>query len=96
MMAVVDAYVFAGFLTPILTQFSFQSYRLHFSRSSAEVRSEKNRRKSNSQPPGNTSDTLTTEPSSRGPKQGMDRPNQSIGRARQSTERPSEGMDRPI
>ena len=38
-MAVGDAHVFPGFLTPVLTQlFSFQSHRLLFSHASAEVR----------------------------------------------------------
>ena len=37
-MAVGDAYVFPGFLTPVLTNFSFQSHRLLFSHASAEVR----------------------------------------------------------
>ena len=39
-MAVGDAHVFPGFLTPVLTQISFQSHRLLFSHTSAEVRSE--------------------------------------------------------
>ena len=39
-MAVGDAYVFPGFLTPVLTQLSFQSHRLLFSSASAEVRGE--------------------------------------------------------
>ena len=33
-MAVGDAHVFPGFLTPVLTQISFQSYRLLFSHAS--------------------------------------------------------------
>ena len=37
-MAVGDAHVFSGFLTPVLTRISFQSYRLLFSHASAEVR----------------------------------------------------------
>ena len=36
-MAVGDAHVFPGFLTPVLTQLSFQSHRLLFSHASAEV-----------------------------------------------------------
>ena len=40
-MAVGDAYVFPGFLTPVLTQISFQSHRLIFSHASAEARGEK-------------------------------------------------------
>ena len=39
-MAVGDAHVFPGFLTPVLTQLSFQSYRLLFSHASAEVTGE--------------------------------------------------------
>ena len=39
-MAVGDAYVFPGFLTPVLTLLSFQSHRLLFSHASAEVRGE--------------------------------------------------------
>ena len=39
-MAVGDAHVFPGFLTPVLTQLSFQSHRLYFSHASAEVRGE--------------------------------------------------------
>ena len=39
-MAVGDAHVFPGFLTPVLTQISFQSHRLLFSHASAEVSGE--------------------------------------------------------
>ena len=39
-MAVSDAYVFPGFLTPVLTQLSFPKPRLVFSQTSAEVRGE--------------------------------------------------------
>ena len=39
-MAVGDAYVFPGFLTPVLTPVSFQSHRVLFSHASAEVRGE--------------------------------------------------------
>ena len=40
-MAVGDAHVLPGFLTPVLTDyFSFQSHRLLFSHASAEVRGE--------------------------------------------------------
>ena len=60
-MAVGNAYVFPGFLTPVLTQLSLQIPRLLFSHASAEVRI---RRKeslpqpvSNLQPPGHESDT---------------------------------------
>ena len=37
-MAVGDAHVFPGFLTPVLTQLSFQNHRLLFSHASAEMR----------------------------------------------------------
>ena len=65
-MAVGDAHVFPGFLTPVLdlTQLSSQSHRLLFSHA-LDVRGEKKvrlNRVSNSQPPGHESDTLTTEP----------------------------------
>ena len=68
-MAVGDAHVFPGFLTPVLKQLSFQSHRLHFSHVSAEMNGEntpetekKNRlnRVSNSKPPSHKSDTLTS------------------------------------
>ena len=39
-MAVGDAYVFPGFLTPVLTLLFFQSHRLLFSHASADVRGE--------------------------------------------------------
>ena len=39
-MAVGDVHVFPGFLTPVLTELSFQSHRLLFSHASAEVRGE--------------------------------------------------------
>ena len=39
-MAVGDAHVFPGFLTPVLTQVSLQSHRLLFSHVSADVRGE--------------------------------------------------------
>ena len=39
-MAVGDAHVFPAFLTPVLTQLSFQSHQLLFSHASAEVRGE--------------------------------------------------------
>ena len=39
-MAVGYAYLFPGFLIPVLTQISFQSHRLLFSHASAEVRGE--------------------------------------------------------
>ena len=68
-MVVGDAHVFPGFLTPVLTQLSFQSRPLLFSYASAEVRGERKyarkklrlNRVSNSQSPGHESHTLTTE-----------------------------------
>ena len=39
-MVVGDAHFFPGFLTPVLTHFSFQSHRLLFSHASKEVRGE--------------------------------------------------------
>ena len=62
-MAVDDTYVFPGFLTPVLTQLSFQSHGLLFPHSSAEVSGENTSKKvrlnwvSNSQPPGHVSDS---------------------------------------
>ena len=74
-MTVGDAYVFSGFLTPVLIQLSFQSHQLLFSHASAEVRGEnmpqrkvRLNRGSNSQPSGHESDTLTPEPSKQGTK----------------------------
>ena len=71
-MAIYNAHVFPGFLTPILTQISFQSHRLLFSHALAEVRRRKYAAKkfrlnrvSNSQPLGHESDTLTIEPPGR-------------------------------
>ena len=67
-MAVGDAHVFPGFLTPVLTQISFQSHGLLFS-PEADVRRKYTSKKkihinwvSNSQPPGHESDMLTTKP----------------------------------
>ena len=64
-MVVGDAHVFPSFLTPVLTELSFKSYRLLFSHASAEVRGKNTSKKkfrlngvSNSQPPGHKSDTL--------------------------------------
>ena len=66
-MAVGDAHVFPGFLTPVLTQLPFQSHRLLFSNASEEVRGENTPERKfaltgsqNPQPPGHESDTLTT------------------------------------
>ena len=67
-MAVSDAHVFPGFLTPVLTPISFQSHRLLFSHAFSKGERRKHAGKkvplnriSNSQPPGHESDTLTTE-----------------------------------
>ena len=72
-MAVGDAYVFPGFLTPVLTQLFFPKPPTTFltcfcrgeRRKYAGKKSRLNRG-SNSQPPGLESDTLTTEPPGRG------------------------------
>ena len=72
-MAVGDAYVFLGFLTPVLTQLFFPKPPTTFltcfcrgeRRKYAGKKSRLNRG-SNSQPPGHESDTLTTEPPGRG------------------------------
>ena len=72
-MAVGDAYVFPGFLTPVLTQLFFPKPPTTFitcfcrgeRRKYAGKKSRLNRG-SNSQPPGHESDTLTTEPPGRG------------------------------
>ena len=71
-MAVGDAHVFPGFLTPVLTQFLFPKPPTTFltcfcrgeRRKYAGKKSRLNR-ESNSQPPGHESDTLTTEPPGR-------------------------------
>ena len=68
-MGVGDAYVFPGFLTPVLTQLFFPKPPTTFltcfcrgeRRKYAGKKSRVNRG-SNSQPPGHESDTLTTEP----------------------------------
>ena len=72
-MAVGDAHVLPGFLTPVLTHISFQSQRLLFSHASAEVKGEKSPERNlastgsrNHKPPGHESDTLTTVPPGRG------------------------------
>ena len=68
-MAVGDAYVFPGFLTPVLTQLFFPkpptTFLTCFCRKYAGKKSHLNRG-SNTQPQGHESDTLTTEPSGRG------------------------------
>ena len=74
-MAVDDAYVFPGFLTPVLTQLFFPKPPTTFltcfcrgkRRKYAGKKSRLNRG-SNSQPPCHESDTLTTEPPGRGNK----------------------------
>ena len=77
-MAVSDAYVFPGFLTPVLTQRFFQkpptTFLTCFCRGERPKYAKKSSRLnwgSNSQPPGHEFDTLTTEPSGWGkwPKQ---------------------------
>ena len=67
-MAVGDTYVFPGFLTPVLTLLSFQSHRLlsshEFSKSERHTYARKKvclNWVSNSQPPDQESETLTTE-----------------------------------
>ena len=72
-MAVGDAYVFPGFLIPVLTQLFFPKPPTTFltmfcrggRRKYAGKKSRLNRG-SNSQPPGHESDKLTTEPPGRG------------------------------
>ena len=72
-MAVGDAYVFPGFLTPVLTQLFFPKPSTTFltcycrgeRRKYAGKKSRLNRG-SNSQAPGHESNTLTTEPPGRG------------------------------
>ena len=72
-MAVCDAYVFPGFLTPALTQLFFPKPLTTFltcycrgeRRKYARKKSRLNRGL-NSQPPGHESDMLTTEPPERG------------------------------
>ena len=73
MMAVGDAYVFPGFLSPVLTQLFFPNPPTTFltcfcrgdRRKYAGMKSQLNRG-SNTQPPGHESDKLTTEPPGRG------------------------------
>ena len=71
-MAVGDAHVFPGFLTPVLTQLFFQKPPTTFltcfcrgERRKYTGRKVRFNRGSNSQPPGHESDTLTTEPPGR-------------------------------
>ena len=72
-MAVGDAYVFPGFLTPVLTQLFFPKPPTAFltcfcrgERQKYAVKKVRLYRVSNSQAPGHESDTLTTEPPGRG------------------------------
>ena len=72
-MAVGDAYVFPGFLTPVLTQLFFPkpltTFLTCFCRGERQKYARKKsrlNRGSNSQPPGHESDTLSTEPPGRG------------------------------
>ena len=73
-MAVGDAYVFPGFLTPVLTQPFFPkpptTFLTRFCRGERRKYAGKKSRLnwgSNSQPPGHESDKLTTESPGRGP-----------------------------
>ena len=75
-MAVGDAYVFPGFLKPVLTQLFFPKPPTTFLTCSCRGERRKYAGKkrrlnwgSNSQPPGHESDILTTEPPGRGPLQ---------------------------
>ena len=67
-MAVGHAYVFPGFLTPVLTELFFQSLRLLLSHASAEVRGENTPERKvastrdRTHNPGHEFDTLTTKP----------------------------------
>ena len=72
-MAVGDAHVFPGFLTPVLTQLLFPkpptTFLTCFCRGERQKYARKKsrlNRGSNSQPPGHESDMLTTEPLGRG------------------------------
>ena len=72
-MAVGDAYVFTGFLTPVLTPLFFPKLPTTFltcfcrgGRRKYAVKKSRLNRGSNSKPPGDESYTLTTEPPGRG------------------------------
>ena len=72
-MAVGEAHVFPGFLTPVLTQLFFPKPLTTFLTCFSRGERQKYARKkvcliqvSNSQPPGHESDTLTTEPPGQG------------------------------
>ena len=78
-MAVGDAYVFPGFLTPVLTQLFFPKPPTTFltcfcrgERRKCAGKESRLNRGSNSQPPGHESNILTTEPSGRGSGLGKD------------------------
>ena len=84
-MAVVDAYVFPGFLTPVLTQLFFPkaptTFLTCFCRGEKQKYAGKKsclKRGSNSQPPGHESDMLTTEPPGWGFPTGVDWPVNSV------------------
>ena len=68
-----DAYMFPGFLAPLLTQLFFPKPLTTFltcfcrgERGKYAGKKSRLNRESNSQPPGHGSDTLTTEPPGRG------------------------------
>ena len=72
-MAVCDAYVFPGFLTPVLTQLffpkpptTFFTYFCRGERRKYPGKKSRLNRGLNSQPPDHESDMLTTEPPGRG------------------------------
>ena len=70
-MTVSDAYVFPGFLTPVLTQIFFPkpptTFLTCFCRGEKrKYAGKKSRLGSNSKPPGHESDKLTTEPPGQG------------------------------
>ena len=72
-MAVSDAYVFPGFLEPVLTQLflpkpptTFLTCVCRGERRKYAGKKSRFNRGSNSQPPGHESDTLTTEPPGQG------------------------------
>ena len=78
-MVVGDAYVFSGFLTPVLTQLFLPKPQTTFltcfcigERLKYAGKESRLKWGSNSQPPGHESDTLTTEPPRRGSVQGKE------------------------
>ena len=79
-MAVGDAYVFPGFLTPVLTQLFFPKPPTTFLKCFCRAERQKYAAKKNglnwglnSQLPGHESDTLTTEPPGLGVFKGVDK-----------------------